>query len=66
MFTDVRDAVEHTVALTDTTSPGPDCAVYQELYRRYRALYPALKAEFRAIAEIAEDPRTRRAEPEGA
>jgi xylulokinase len=33
--------------LSDPIRPGPDAAGYEETYRRYRALYPALAERFR-------------------
>ena len=40
----VADAARSVVRETLTVSPGPDAAVYQDCYLRYRELYPALKA----------------------
>lgn len=47
----VAEAADRAVALTGRLSPGPDAAVYADFHPRYRALYPALQAEFAAVAE---------------
>jgi xylulokinase len=57
LFVDLPSATERLVQLTGKTSPSPARDAYQELYPRYRALYPALKDHFKALAEIsATDP----------
>ena len=44
VFTDVREAVDACVRVSDTIEPNPAWeAVYEDGYRRYRALYPALQ-----------------------
>jgi len=44
VFTDVHDAVDRCVRVRDVVEPRPDWrAAYDELYPRYRALYPTLK-----------------------
>ena len=40
----VVEAAWSVVRETDSVSPSPDAAVYQDCYLRYRELYPALKA----------------------
>lgn len=50
IWPDVRSAAESTVRVTGSTAPGQNAQVYRQLYESYRALYPALKAEFRSIA----------------
>lgn len=50
VYPDVVAAVERVVRLTSQTDPGPASRVYAGLYPRYRALYPALASEFRALA----------------
>ena len=44
----VVDAARSVVRETGLLHPGPDRAVYDECYRRYRALYPALAPVFAA------------------
>jgi len=39
---DVVEATRAVVRETDSVSPGADAAVYQDVYLRYRKLYPAL------------------------
>jgi xylulokinase len=48
MFTDVRAACRRAVKIGAATLPEP-AVEYDEGYRRYRRLYPALAAEFREI-----------------
>jgi xylulokinase len=50
VFAGVEAAARAAVRETGTTVPGPDAAAYDRLYPRYRALYPALRGEFRALA----------------
>ena len=46
VFTDVHDAVARCVRIRETVEPNPDwCSVYEDVYPRYRSLYPALKEE---------------------
>jgi xylulokinase len=52
-YRDVAEAAERTVQVTGTTEPGPDRSVYADYYPRYRALYPALKEQFKLLAEVA-------------
>jgi xylulokinase len=51
-FRDVPEACAATIHTTGRTGPSADRAVYQEYYPRYRALYPALSAEFKAIDQV--------------
>jgi len=46
----VEAAGDAAVRVTGVTSPGPDAATYDKLYSNYRALYPALKDPFAAMA----------------
>ena len=48
----VQEASHKCLLDTSQTEPGEDATVYDDYYRRYRALYPALKGEFAAIAEL--------------
>lgn len=52
IFGSVADAARTAVQVTGRTAPGPATTVYADFYPRYRALYPALKAEFAATAEV--------------
>ncbi len=49
----VPEAADAAVRVTGETAPGPARRVYPWYYERYRALYPALKAEFAALAGVA-------------
>jgi xylulokinase len=51
-FRDVPEACAATIHTTGRTVPSADSAVYQEYYPRYRALYPALSEEFKAIDQV--------------
>jgi len=50
VFGSVREACDKTVRETTITLPGADVARYSQYYERYRALYPALLGEFKALA----------------
>jgi xylulokinase len=50
VWADVAEAARRAVAVTGRLSPGPNAAVYADFYPRYRALYPALRTEFAAVA----------------
>ena len=52
VFENVQQAAKSTVRETDSLRPGADAAVYGRYYERYRALYPALAAQFSAIASL--------------
>jgi xylulokinase len=46
VFADVHEAVARCVSVRETVQPLPDWArTYEDLYPRYRSLYPALKEE---------------------
>ena len=46
VFADVHEAVARCVSVRETVEPVPDWArTYEDLYLRYRSLYPALKEE---------------------
>jgi xylulokinase len=51
VYRDVEAACE-VVKVTGSTQPGAARAVYADYYPRYRALYPALKPEFDAMAQL--------------
>jgi xylulokinase len=52
LFNSVPAACEATIQITGRTSPTDATVAYQEHYPLYRALYPALAPEFKAIAEL--------------
>jgi xylulokinase len=52
MYEDVESACSETIKITGSTKPGKNAALYPPYYERYRALYPALAAEFQAIGEL--------------
>ena len=51
-YADVDAACRATIQITGRASPGADAATYPPYYERYRALYPALAGEFKAIAAV--------------
>lgn len=51
-YSDVLEACRATVRVTGETTPGPDAGSYPPYYEQYRALYPALAAQFKAIAAL--------------
>jgi xylulokinase len=51
-YPDVRTAAKKCIETTVSAKPGKDAKVYAKYYPRYRALYPALKNEFKAIADL--------------
>lgn len=52
LFEDVPSACQAAIQITGSTQPTSAMPVYQDFYLRYRALYPALASEFKAIAEL--------------
>lgn len=50
VFPDVETACARAVRVSGRGRPEPGRGRYDEYYRRYRALYPALRAEFRAAS----------------
>ncbi|MBQ6067792.1 MAG: xylulokinase [Clostridia bacterium] len=51
-FADAGEACEALVSVTDSVYPDPALAAqYEEAYRRFRLLYPALKDTFKAIKD---------------
>ena len=52
IYADVPTACQQVIALTGRTEPGPATNTYTAYYPRYRALYPALAAEFAAISNV--------------
>jgi len=51
-FYTVQEACEAVIQITGRTSPSDNTQLYQQFYPRYRALYPALASEFKALAEL--------------
>jgi len=47
----VEAACETAVRVTGITTPGPEKAIYEAFYSRYRTLYPALKDYFAEMAQ---------------
>jgi xylulokinase len=58
LFPSVPAAAATAVSVSGRTLPGPDQAVYAACYPHYRALYPALKGAFLAIAGLVHEPGT--------
>lgn len=55
VYPDIRTAAGKCIGTTGQALPNDaTSAVYNRFYPRYRALYPALKDEFRAIGELVE------------
>lgn len=53
LFRSVEDAVAQTVRVTDRVMPNPEhIRRYQQSYSLYRALYPALRPTFHALASL--------------
>jgi len=52
IYPSVEAAAERAIRVTGHHQPGRDVEKYADYYRRYRALYPALKAEFAAMAKL--------------
>jgi xylulokinase len=48
----VPAACEATIQITGRTSPTPASRAYQDYYPHYRALYPALAPEYKAMADM--------------
>lgn len=55
VFEDVPAACRTSIKVTGKAEPSSENRdVYNDYYKRYRALYPALKNEFKALAEVVE------------
>ncbi len=52
VYRGVTEACDAAVRVTGRTEPGPAAPVYADYYPRYRALYPALAPEFKALAQV--------------
>ena len=51
-FDSVGEACEAAVDVGEITEPGQDAAVYDEVYRVYRELYPALREAFHRLSYL--------------
>jgi xylulokinase len=51
-YASVAEACQAAIRETGRTAPGPATLIYADYYPRYRALYPALAAEFAATARV--------------
>lgn len=49
IFNSVEEACNNAIHLTDETKPAKDTMLYENLYKEYRNLYPALKDTFHRI-----------------
>jgi xylulokinase len=54
VYEDVETACETCIRVTNQTEVSSDKEIYADYYPRYRALYPALRKEFSALAELSE------------
>ncbi len=52
IYPNVETATAQAIRVTGQQQPGHEVSRYEAYYRRYRALYPALRNEFTAIAKI--------------
>lgn len=52
VFPDVPAACTAVVTVTGRTEPSPASRFYEEMYPLYRALYPALRPTFNAVAGL--------------
>ena len=53
-YGNVPAACEATIQITGRTSPTQATHIYQEYYPHYRALYPALAPEYKAMADLSQ------------
>jgi xylulokinase len=52
LFLDVPSACQSAVQITGQTEPAEGVTAYQEIYPRYRALYPVLKDEMHRLSSL--------------
>jgi xylulokinase len=52
IYKNVPEACAAAIQITGRTSPTQAVRIYQDYYPRYRALYPALSPEYKAISEL--------------
>jgi xylulokinase len=53
-YEDVPAACEATIQITGRTGPSQATRAYQDYYPHYRALYPALAPEYKAMADLSQ------------
>ena len=53
IYRDVESACDAVIKTTSSDLPSEAKSIYAKQYPRYRALYPALKAEFESLAHLA-------------
>ncbi|MBI4790500.1 MAG: xylulokinase [Chloroflexi bacterium] len=58
VYRDVESACDAVIQTTSRDQPSDARSIYAEYYPRYRALYPALIAEFDALARVVADFRS--------
>ncbi len=54
VYNSVEEACEKTIKVTGEFQPGSNQSIYSDFYPRYRALYPALKNEFKSLTKVVE------------
>jgi xylulokinase len=54
VYENVPAACEATIQITGHTFPTQDTRTYQDYYPHYRALYPALAPEYKAMSELSQ------------
>ncbi len=59
MFASVPEACESAIEITGSTLPSAAVSVYQEYYPEYRALYPILADQFKAISAVTNNVNSR-------
>jgi xylulokinase len=52
VFGSVEEACSSTIMVKDHVTPGSSSGIYDQIYREYRQLYPALKDTFHRTADI--------------
>jgi xylulokinase len=52
IYGSVEEACAKTIRVTEAVRPGQNVRIYDEYYPVFRALYPALKAQFKQVSEI--------------
>ena len=52
VFGSVEEACSSTIMEKNHVTPGSSSSTYDQIYREYRQLYPALKDSFHRITEI--------------
>jgi xylulokinase len=53
VYASVEEACDQTIRVTASVAQGKDVSIYDDYYKVYRGLYPALKDTFRETSEIA-------------